>query len=99
MECKICKKQLTKFKQLRRHLDYCHKISIYDYDQEYGDVNLEDEKRCRTCNKLLIPETKYEFCSKHRPRSGKDNPFFGKTHSKEVIENLRESSRIHTKKM
>ena len=57
------------------------------------------EKRyCPTCNKLVSKNNKSGFCNSHRPRSGKDNPFYGKKHSKELIDQIRKKNSIAMKK-
>lgn len=43
-------------------------------------------KICPICGKLLMDKNKTGFCNIHFPRSGKNNPFFGKHHTKETIE-------------
>ena len=45
-------------------------------------------KFCKVCGKLLYNGNKSGYCVKHLPRTGKNNPFYGKTHSKEVREVL-----------
>lgn len=49
-------------------------------------------KHCPICNKLLQDKNKTGFCNKHRPRSGENNPFFGKHHSQETLKQIK----IHT---
>ena len=44
---------------------------------------------CEGCGKTL--SYGHTHCNKCRPRSGKDNPFYGKRHSEETIQELRES--------
>lgn len=43
-------------------------------------------KRCITCNRLLLDRNKSGFCNIHRDRTGKNNPFFGKKHTKQTID-------------
>ena len=51
------------------------------------------EKYCKECNKLLWVENKSGYCVKHLPRTGKDNSFYGKTHTKETLDKLSEKNR------
>lgn len=56
-------------------------------------------KRCAKCGKLLSDINKTGFCSKHLDRTGKNNPFFGKTHPKETIEKIKKIASVNTKKL
>jgi len=42
--------------------------------------------KCKTCNKPLLNKNKTGYCNSHRDRTGKNNSFFGKKHSKETID-------------
>lgn len=46
-------------------------------------------KYCLTCGKEIGDKNKRGYCIKHYPRTGADNPFYGKTHTKEVREILK----------
>lgn len=50
-------------------------------------------KRCLVCDKLLLDTNKTGFCKKHRDICGKNNPFYGKKHSTETIEKIKEKNR------
>lgn len=52
-------------------------------------------KYCK-CGKQI--NTTNDTCNKCRNRSGEENPFFGKKHSQETIEKLRENAKNRTKK-
>lgn len=47
-------------------------------------------RKCPVCNFLLLDKNKTGFCTKHRDRTGTNNPFFGKTHTKETVSKLKE---------
>jgi len=42
-------------------------------------------KTCITCEKPISRNCKFGYCNKCRDRTGKNNPFYGKHHSKESI--------------
>lgn len=46
-------------------------------------------KQCLKCGKKVSKNCKLGFCSTCRNRSGKNNPFYGKKHSKETIERIK----------
>ena len=50
------------------------------------------ERTCSHCGKLINDNNKSGFCGKcyvKYGKSGKNNPFYGKKHTKETIENIR----------
>ena len=49
-------------------------------------------RTCPTCGIRISDKNKSGFCNKHRDRTGINNPFFGKTHSKDTKEILKISS-------
>ena len=50
-------------------------------------------KTCKTCGKKLSDLNKSGFCNIHRDRTGANNPFFGKHHSKETLDKAKEKCR------
>ena len=56
-------------------------------------------KFCLACNKPVSKNCRLGFCNACRNRSGKNNPFYGKKHTKETIEKLKEKSRISSKNL
>ena len=56
-------------------------------------------KHCAVCGKELCRINKTGYCREHRPRTGENNPFFGKHHSPEFIEQDRIRSRESTKRL
>jgi len=56
-------------------------------------------KKCIICNKNILDKNKTGFCNKHRDRTGKNNPFYGKKHTIEYKEKARIRSSISTKKL
>ena len=57
------------------------------------------KKYCKKCGKLLYKYNKSGFCNKHRDRTGKNNPFYGKKHSKETILKSKPKQSIASKKL
>lgn len=55
-------------------------------------------KKCPTCGKRLLDKNKSGFCNKHRDRTGKNNPFFGKKHKRETIEKTKKKLAEKSKK-
>lgn len=51
-------------------------------------------KKCKICGKLLLDTNKSGYCNKHRPRTGINNSFYGKHHSKETIQLLKDKCSI-----
>lgn len=56
-------------------------------------------KKCKVCGCKLLDSNKTGYCGKHRPRTGKDNPFYEKHHSNETKEHFRKTSSESTKKL
>lgn len=85
-KCPYCEYIGTSIKSMTNHIRKYHK------DDTLGVL------KCRICG-ADIRFNKTGCCPKHVPRNGKDNPFYGKTHSKETIENskkkISESSKQH----
>ena len=50
---------------------------------------MKEVKKCKICGKILSDRNKSGYCISHLPRSGANNPFFGKKHKKEVIEKMK----------
>lgn len=51
-------------------------------------------KRCPICGKYLQDSNKSGFCNIHRPRTGENNPFYGKHHTKETLEKIKKRTSI-----
>lgn len=66
-----------------------------------GRWNPENNNYCKECGKrikngqcnLTDSTSQYIWCIACRPRTGKYNPFFGKTHSKEVLDKISNSNK------
>lgn len=56
-------------------------------------------RTCPICGKRIIDSSKTGYCNIHRPRTGKNNPFYGKHHSKETIEKSKEKLSEISKKL
>lgn len=55
-------------------------------------------KVCPTCGKRLSDKNKSGYCNRHRDRTGANNPFYGKTHSQDTINSLKEKCKIASTK-
>lgn len=55
-------------------------------------------KTCPICGKRLADKNKSGYCNTHRYRTGPNNPFYGKTHSQETINSLKEKCKIASTK-
>ena len=58
-----------------------------------------EKKYCKVCGKELNRHNKSGYCVEHLPRTGENNPFFGKTHKKETVELLKQKCAEATKKL
>lgn len=55
-------------------------------------------RTCPTCGKRISDKNKSGYCNRHRDRTGSNNPFYGKTHSQETINSLKEKCSIASTK-
>lgn len=55
-------------------------------------------RHCPVCGKKIADKSKTGFCNIHRDRTGANNPFYGKTHSKETLDLLKEKCKIASTK-
>jgi len=87
---KLCKKCFKEFKTYNRKQVYCSR-KCWNYTRE---VHYE-EKICPICNKkfkVKLSEKTRKYCSTEcykeycKSRNGRNNPFYGKHHSKESID-------------
>lgn len=58
-----------------------------------------EKKYCKICGKEFSKNCKTGYCIKHLPRNGENNPFFGKTHKKDTIENMKKKCSEASKKL
>jgi G:T-mismatch repair DNA endonuclease (very short patch repair protein) len=56
-------------------------------------------KQCKKCKSKILDTNKSGYCNKHRDRTGKNNPFFGKKHDKETMNRIRAKNSIAFKKL
>ena len=96
MKCLICGMECKTQRGLSRHISSKHSMSKKEYSDKF---NLDLVKYCKTCGKILCKKCLGNYCGVHRDRSGKNNPFFGKSHSKETKLLLKEKCAISTKKL
>lgn len=52
-------------------------------------MNKKPRTYCPVCNKQLGLKNKSGYCNKHRDRTGQNNPFYRKTHTKQTIQKAR----------
>jgi len=52
-------------------------------------------RKCQKCGVLILDNNKTGFCTRHS-RGGELNPFFGKTHTKETKQRIKEIAKINT---
>lgn len=57
------------------------------------------KKFCKKCGCELSCKCKGEYCNHHRNRTGINNSFFGKTHTKDVIDAIKKTTSIKTKEL
>ena len=55
--------------------------------------------KCNGCDNILSKKNKSGYCTRHRPRTGENNPFFGKKHSNKTKKHLSNTSSESTKKL
>lgn len=92
--CKICNMSLKNNSSVSAHLRYNHpEISI----KWYNDTHVR--KRCESCSIILSKKCNGEKCNKRRDRTGSNNPFYGKSHSKEAIDIIKTKTSIKSKIM
>ena len=56
-------------------------------------------RTCPTCGKSISDKNKSGYCNRHRDRTGTNNPFYGKTHSQETINSIKEKCKIASTKL
>lgn len=56
-------------------------------------------RTCPTCGKSISDKNKSGYCNRHRDRTGTNNPFYGKTHSQETINSIKEKCKITSTKL
>jgi hypothetical protein len=96
IKCEICNREYETRKSFSYHLRN-HNITIKQYNELY---QLDVQSYCKKCGKLLTKKNrKTDYCTTHRDRTGANNPFFGKTHTKETIESnkIKASKKIKTR--
>lgn len=94
-KCLICDKEFKSKQALGIHVKKAHDILAYDYKKKFGLLRL-----CKKCGKELSKNCKLTGCCNIcRDKTGINNPFFGKTHSKETVDKIKEVTSIASKKM
>jgi G:T-mismatch repair DNA endonuclease (very short patch repair protein) len=89
MKCLICGKKL---KSIGLHLR-THGLSSDEYKTLF-DLH----PKCKKCGKKVSRSSK-NYCRDCVPRSGKDNPFYGKRHNKKTIETIKKKNSIRSKEL
>ena len=87
--CLICKTDFKSARSLGAHVSKLHGISIREYKQKFDLI-----KKCKTCGIELSRKANGEYCTRHRDRTGKNNPFYGKSHTSETKNIIQEKCRV-----
>lgn len=61
-------------------------------------VSYKLNKTCLICGVKISDKNKSGYCNKHINRTGVNNPFYGKTHSKETMDIIKAKNSIASKK-
>ena len=89
--CLICNKEFKSKIAISSHVR-SHSITIKEYNEKFNLI-------CHcSCGKEISCFNKTKMCNKHRDRTGENNPFFNKIHSKETLKILSQKCSIGTKK-
>ena len=96
MECLICGCKCKTQRGLSNHVSPKHGMNRKEYSDKF---NLNLVRYCKTCGKILSKTCLGDYCNVHRKRSGKDNPFFGKSHSRKTKLLIKEKCAIASKKL
>ena len=87
--CVVCGIETKNSRSLGRHVRL-HGLSASEYKKKYGL-----ERRCSKCGASLSKGCKKgDVCKKCYDWTGKSNPFFGKKHSTETVEKIRDKTSI-----
>ena len=87
--CNICGKQFDTSQGLGGHVHKAHSITIREYRIKYNLLRL-----CQSCGIELSKKCAGDYCNHCRNRTGVNNPFYGKHHTKESIEQAKQKLRI-----
>lgn len=83
MYCLECGQSFNSQKALSTHVRK-HNMRIIEYKQKHGL-----ERKCSNCGNLLSKNCQGDKCNHCRNRSGSNNPFWGKSHDKDMIESVK----------
>ena len=87
--CLICQKGFENKRCLGIHVKKRHDILAIDYKRKFGILPL-----CKKCGKELSKRGKLTgFCNICRDRTGENNSFFGRVHSKETVNKIKEKGK------
>lgn len=56
-------------------------------------------KTCTECGISITDKNKSGYCNIHRDRTGVNNPFYGKTHSQETVDRIKEATSKNSKEL
>lgn len=93
MKCLICNEEFDSKRKLGGHF-LSHGLTANEYKEKFKLYS-----NCKVCGIRLCETNKSGTCVKHLDRHGAKNPFYGKTHSKETREILKEKCKHATTKM
>lgn len=91
--CLICGKELESNRGLSNHI-IIHGIHIREYKKKFNLLCY-----CLKCNKEISCGNKTGYCNSCRDRTGENNPFFQKHHTKETIDDLKNKCSVAAKKL
>lgn len=89
--CLLCSEKFESKWELGGHLKN-HNITASEYKDKFGLY-----EKCKKCEKRISRNNKHGYCNSCRDRTGENNPFYGKSHSDETIEVLKEKCSIGMK--
>ncbi len=94
-KCLICLKLFRNNRSIYCHVKKSHGITSLEYRTKFGLLLL-----CKKCNKPICKKGSMSgFCNSCRDRKGNKNSFYGKNHSGETIDAIKEKTRAKTKEL
>ncbi len=91
-KCLICNIEFKNNRALGCHIKRTHKITANEYKIKFDLL-----KKCKKCGLKISRNSKSGFCIKCRDYNGKNNPFYGKKHSNNAINVLKEKCSVASK--
>lgn len=93
--CLICNREFKSGHALATHVRRSHNLTSHQYKEKFGLLVL-----CKKCGKEISKKgTLSGFCNKCRNRNGAKNPFYGKKHDRNMIENTKKKLSLISKEL